>query len=88
MNETLISKEVLFSKIAELVSIAADTPIEKITPESSFHLLGLDSLDSLAMINDLEEEYNVSIPNTEVLKIKTVGLAVESFEKLLGLQIN
>ena len=62
--------------------------MEKVTPESTFQSMGLDSLDALAMINDLEEEYNVSIPNKEVLKIRTVGQAVESFEKLLGLQIN
>ncbi len=88
MNDTLISKEVLFSKIAELVSKAADIPLEKVMPESTFQSLGLDSLDALAMINDLEEEFNVSIPNKEVLKIRTVAQAVESFEKLLGLQIN
>ncbi len=85
MNETLIKKEVLFEKIARLVSTTADITLEKITPESTFQSLGLDSLDALAMINDLEEEYKVSIPNHEVLKIKTVGQAVESFEKLLGM---
>ena len=88
MNETLISKELLFTKIAELVSKTADIPVENVTPESTFQSMGLDSLDALAMINDLEEEFNVSIPNKEVLKIRTVGQAVESFEKLLGLQIN
>ncbi len=88
MNETLISKEVLFTKIAELVSKTASIPVENVTPESTFQSMGLDSLDALAMINDLEEEFNVSIPNKEVLKIRTVGQAVESFEKLLGLQIN
>ncbi len=46
MNETLISKEVLFSKIAELVSKAADIPLEKVTPESTFQSMGLDSLDA------------------------------------------
>ena len=88
MNVTLINKEILFEKIARLVSTTADIPFEKITPESTFQSLGLDSLDALAMINDLEEEYSVSIPNKEVLKIKTVGQAVESFENLLGFQID
>ena len=84
MNETLINKEVLFEKIARLVSTTADIPLEKIKPESTFQSLGLDSLDALAMINDLEEEYKIRIPNQEVLKIKTVGQAVSSFEKLLS----
>jgi len=83
MSESPINKEILFNRIADMVSKAANIPVEKITSESTFQILGLDSLDALAMINDLEEEFNVRISNQEVLKITTVGQAVESFQKLL-----
>jgi acyl carrier protein len=44
----------------------------------------MDSLDALAMISDLEEEYNIKVPNQEVLKIRTVGQAVESISRALN----
>jgi len=41
----------------------------------------MDSLDALALISDLEEKYKIKIPNQEVLKIQTVGQAVEAMVK-------
>ena len=81
MSATVDSQEILFTKIAEVVSRTADIPIEKVTPESTFQSLGLDSLDSLALISDLEEEFKVKIPNEDLLKIRTVSQAVESVHK-------
>jgi acyl carrier protein len=36
------------------------------------------------LISELEDNYQVSIPNQELLKIKTVKEAVESLEKLVN----
>lgn len=77
-------EKILFNKIAEHLSKSADVPLEKITLESSFKELGLDSLDALALINDLEEEYSVNVSDQEVLKIRTVGQAVEIFHKAMA----
>jgi acyl carrier protein len=78
MNTTLTTKDTVFAKITELVCANTGVDAEKITLESNFHDLGLDSLDALAMISDLEQEYGVKVPNQEILRIKTVGQAVES----------
>ncbi len=81
MDQTITTHNVVFTKIAELIASTADIPLEKVTPESRFQDLGMDSLDALAMISDLEEEYKIKIPNQEILKIKTVGQAVEGISK-------
>jgi acyl carrier protein len=52
--------------------------------DSTFEELDMDSLDSVELISDLEDHYNVSIPNQELLAIKTVREAVVSLEKLLN----
>ena len=78
MEQIITTNNSVFTKVAELIATTADIPLEKITPESRFHDLGMDSLDALAMISDLEEEYKIKIPNQEILKISTVGQAVES----------
>ncbi len=81
MDQTITTNHALFAKVAELIATTADIPLEKITLESRFQDLGMDSLDALAMISDLEEEYKIKIPNQEILKIRTVGQAVESLSK-------
>jgi acyl carrier protein len=81
MDQTITNNETIFVKIAEHLAETANVPLEKITPESKFQDLGMDSLDALALISDLEEEYKIKIPNQEVLKIQTVGQAVEAMVK-------
>ena len=81
MSETISTSEAVFAKIAAIISTTTDTPVENIQLTSQFRDLGLDSLDALSMISDLEEEYGIKIPNQEILKIKTVGEAVESLGK-------
>jgi acyl carrier protein len=57
---------------------------ELITIDSSFEELGLDSLDSIELIADMEEEFNVTIPNTELQNIKTIRNAVDGLSKALN----
>ena len=75
----------IFTKISEMIALSAGIPLEKISSESKFQDLGMDSLDALALISDLEEEYKIKIPNQEVLKIRTVGQAVESLHKRIAI---
>lgn len=42
-----------------------------------FDDLGLDSLDAIELVMDMEREFNMSIPDDEVEKIKTVGEIIE-----------
>ncbi len=70
----------------KVIAIIADTqriPPEKISLESKFDELGLDSLDAVSIVFELELEFNISIPNDEALVISTVRQAVESLRKLL-----
>jgi acyl carrier protein len=84
MYQTIETNDAIFNKVAELIAATADISVEKIANESRFQDLGMDSLDALAMISDLEEEYNIKVPNQEVLKIRTVGQAVESISRALN----
>ena len=51
---------------------------EKVKPETSFvNDLGADSLDTVELVMELEEEFNVNIPDDAAEKIETVGQAIE-----------
>ncbi len=55
---------------------------EKITPETSFvNDLGADSLDTVELVMELEEEFDINIPDDAAEKIQTVGQAVQYIEK-------
>lgn len=79
-----MTQEEIFQKVSEIIANKKGVQPSSIKLESSFEELDMDSLDSVELISDLEEVYNVSIPNQELLAIKTVKEAVESLTKLVN----
>lgn len=56
-----------------------------VTPEASFtNDLGADSLDTVEMIMDFENAFDIKIPDEEAEKITTVGEAIEHIEKAVA----
>ncbi|MEJ1296061.1 MAG: acyl carrier protein [Candidatus Sedimenticola sp. (ex Thyasira tokunagai)] len=54
---------------------------DEVTTEASFvDDLGADSLDTVELVMQLEEEFQTEIPDEEAEKITTVKLAVEYIE--------
>lgn len=75
--------EIIFDKIAAVISAKKGVNRELIKVESTFEELGLDSLDAVELIADLEDEFKVTIPNIELQNIKSVKQAVSSLEKAI-----
>ena len=72
----------IFDKVKAVVMEQLGVTAEKVELESSFvGDLGADSLDIVELVMALEEEFNVSIPDEDAEKIKTVGEAVSYIEK-------
>ncbi|MBE0635976.1 acyl carrier protein [Candidatus Bipolaricaulota bacterium] len=58
---------------------------EEITDASSFvEDLGADSLDTVELIMEFEDEFGIEISDEQAEKISTVGEAVAYLEKLLS----
>ena len=55
----------------------------EITIDTTFDELGLDSLDGLNLIFELEEEFDINVPDDQVQNMKGVRQAVEGVEMLL-----
>jgi acyl carrier protein len=70
-------KERVIDIVAEQLGVDKD----KITLETSFvNDLGADSLDTVELVMELEEEFDINIPDDAAEKIQTVGQAVEYIE--------
>lgn len=69
-------------RVIDIVAEQLGVGKEKITPETSFvNDLGADSLDTVELVMELEEEFDISIPDDAAEKIQTVGQAIEFIEK-------
>ncbi len=73
----------LAERVMEIIAETQHIPRERISVDSSFEDLGMDSLGSLSLVYELEEEFNISIPNEEVMLMRTVRQAIESLKNLL-----
>ena len=60
------------TRVISVIAATQHMPVEKITEESSFQELGIDSLDGINILFALEKEFNVNIPDDEAQNIRTV----------------
>ncbi len=64
-------------RVTRIVCNQMGTAPEKVTPETSFvNDLGADSLDTVELVMEFEDEFEISIPDEDAEKIQTVGNAV------------
>jgi len=69
-------------RVIDIVAEQLGVDKEKIKPETSFvNDLGADSLDTVELVMELEEEFDINIPDDAAEKIQTVGEAIDFIEK-------
>ena len=65
-------------RVTDIVSEQLGVDKDKITAETSFvNDLGADSLDTVELVMEFEDEFEISIPDEDAEKIQTVGNAIE-----------
>lgn len=69
----------VFKAIAELIAEKIECDVAEITMESKFKDLGIDSLDTVEMIMNLEDKIGKEIEVED--KVETVGELVTYIEK-------
>jgi acyl carrier protein len=76
--------EELTQRVIKVIADTQHMPLEKITPQSTFAELGIDSLDGINILFAVENEFNVNIPDDAAQTIKSVPEMVEGIAKLLA----
>lgn len=72
----------VFEAVAELLAERLDCEASEIKAEDTFHDLGIDSLDTVDLLMNLEDKLEISIELDE--KVETVGELAELIEKKRG----
>jgi acyl carrier protein len=75
--------EELSEKVRLLISKAKRISLDRISIDSSLEELGIDSLGSINVIFELENEFDITITDEEVRSIKSVAEVVEGVKRLL-----
>jgi acyl carrier protein len=66
------------AKVIDIISEQMGVDKAEISKETSFiNDLNADSLDTVELVMEFEDEFNMSIPDEEAEKIQTVGAAVD-----------
>ena len=69
-------------RVIEIVAEQLGSDKEKVTRDTHFvNDLGADSLDTVELVMELEEEFDINIPDDAAEKIATVGEAIDFIEK-------
>ncbi len=70
-------KDDIEEKVCNIVCEQLGTSRDKIAPETSFiNDLGADSLDTVELVMEFEDEFEINIPDEDAEKIQTVGDAI------------
>ncbi len=76
------TREEIEEKVKEIVSEQMGVDKGDISAETSFvNDLNADSLDTVELVMELEDEFDMNIPDEEAEKLQTIGAAVDFIEK-------
>lgn len=75
----------MFEKIKELIANYVDVDPATITEESRFiEDLGFNSYMFMSMLGEVEDEFDVTVDEQEVIKLRTIADAMDYIKKLQG----
>ena len=60
-------------KVAEIIAKTTHCNVEDIKPDTELEALGIDSLKAITVLFELEEAFDVEIPNELISSITTVN---------------
>lgn len=78
-----MSNQELTDKVRRIIATNQHLAEEKVTADSTFAELGIDSLDGINILFAVESEFNINIPDDAAQNIRSVRDVVEGIAKLL-----
>ena len=69
-----------FERVAEIIANTAHCKVDDVRPETELEALGIDSLKAITLLFELEEAFDVEIPNEVIPTIATVGDILDKLE--------
>jgi acyl carrier protein len=84
-EDTGLAAQNIREKVLDIVCEQMGASRDKVTDATSFiNDLGADSLDTVELVMEFEDEFDLNIPDEDAEKIQTVGDAIKYIEEHLS----
>jgi len=81
-GNSVMSNEAIEAKVIDIVAEQMGVDKEEVSRETSFvNDLNADSLDTVELVMEFEDQFELSIPDEEAEKIQSVGQAIDYISK-------
>ena len=78
-----MSNEELTERVRGIIAATQHVTKDKVTADSTFQELGIDSLDGINILFAVESEFNINIPDDAAQNIRSVRDVVDGIAKLI-----
>ena len=83
MSSEEVDVKAIEDKVVDIICEQMGADKSEVTRETSFiNDLNADSLDTVELVMEFEDEFDMSIPDEEAEKIQTVGAAIDYVAKV------
>jgi len=82
--ETIQQLEEIQQHCIKLIATAKKVPPETLLPASTFEEIGLDSLDKVTLAFDVEEAYDIAIPESALATIDNIGKMAAAIQQAVA----
>jgi len=80
-----VTESEIEAKVIDIVAEQMGVDKNEISRETNFITdLNADSLDTVELVMEFEDEFETSIPDEQAEKIQTVGMAIEYIKQNIG----
>jgi acyl carrier protein len=83
-----LMSETIQARVLRVIATTQRIPLEKVKPDSTFEELGIDSMDSINILFDLESEFDIEIKDEDAKKIRTIREMIDGVTYLVDSKQN
>ena len=76
--------ESIQERVLRVIATTKRVPLETVKPDSTFESLGIDSLDRLNILFDLESEFDIEIDDEDAKQVVSIPQMVEGVSTLVA----
>jgi acyl carrier protein len=86
LSETVQAKapESVQDRVLRVIATTRRVPLETVRPDSTFEELGIDSLDRINILFELEGEFDIEIDDEQAKQVTTLQQMIEGIALLLA----
>ena len=78
-----MTDQTIQGRVLKVIATSKRIPLESVQPDSSFESLGIDSLDRLNILFDLESEFDIEINDEDAKKVQNIHEMIEGITQLV-----